>query len=439
MAVFGRPLVKTLYTLKRKKGVLWKLFFFGQKRVERVTTAVQHIVASEMDATVLQKYDQIKKDAVLKNIFDFDQFLKTVGMHELLMGFGANEGAARYDYRNVKYSVDSIKKHLGNSLDDNDSPPSNNGDMHLWEGLLFDLCFEKAFIPYLTNDFRQSFNNTNLSQTTDIRKQVESVVFAVDVRNLFDTASGQVKNAAIEALPPAPYFSFGESLYVQTAQFDVNKFKTMIIPRLAASFKPYFYYKYLYTQYTKCSPSDQKCVRIHMLACMVFIYYFAMSIFLIIFTTQEKTSAYKTATDQNDISINETRRTLVHIMDNTLVLLNDDAMRDNGEKTDIRDFYNNVKQMSLTNIKTSNNLVKIKNDIVNLQNNLNNFSSMEAIAAKNYFKIKVWFYVALIAWIGMTIYMVGLTLMRSFLMADILSGISIAVCIILAVLITRRR
>lgn len=417
--------------------MLMKLFSLERREWATQAALKSKGVPSEMDATVLQKYEQVKTDIVLKNVFDFDQFLKTVGMHELLLGFGANEGASRYDYRNVKYSVDAIKKHLATNLDQDDSP-SNNGDMHLWEGLLFELCFEKSFVPYLTNDFRQSFNNTNISQTSDIRKQVEAVVFAIDVRTMFD-AEGRIQIGAIDKLPPAPYFSFGESLYVQTAQFDVAKFKTMVIPHVASSFKPYFYYKYLYTHYSECNPTDQKCVRVYMLACMVFIYYFIMSIFLIIYTTQDKTNAYKTATDQNDISINETRRTLVHIMDNTLVILSDDAMRDNGEKTDIRDFYNTVKEMSLRNIKTSNNLVKIKNDIVNLQNNLSNFNSMEAVAARNYFKFKVWFYIALVAWTGMAIYMVGLTLTRSYMLADILSVLSIVVCIVLAVMIARRR
>ena len=388
-----------------------------------------------MDANVLSKYERVKSDAVLKNVFDFDQFLKTIGMHDVLMGFGANSTTSRYDYRNVKYSVDAIKKHISKSLEDAASTMAT--DLKLWEPLLFDICFEKMFVPYMTNDFRQSFNNTNISQTSDIRKQVEAIVSAIDVQVMFGP-DGKIQNSAIEKLPPAPYFSFGESLYVQTAEFDVVKFKTTVTPQIAASFKPYFYFKYLHKNYNECNPSDQKCVRIFMLACLVYIYYFVMSLFLIIYATHDKMTAYKTATDQNDISINETRRLLVHIMDNTLVVLSDDEMRDNGEKSDIRDFYNTVKEMSLRNIKASNNLVKMRNDISILQNNLSNYNSMEAITARQYFNIKVWFYVSLLFWIGMTIYMVGLTLTRSFLMADILTAISIIVCICVAVYIARR-
>lgn len=388
-----------------------------------------------MDAGVLQKYEQVKSDAVLKNVFDFDQFLRTIGMHEVLMGFGATVNTTRYDFRNIKYSVDSIKKHLKDRLDD--EPSDITADFNQWDPILFDICFEKAFVPFLTNDFRQSFNNTNISQTSDIRKQVEIMVTAIDVNVLFDS-DGRIAYGAMETLPPAPYFSFGESLYVQTAEFDVAKFKTMVIPHIATAFKPYFYYKYLLVHYQQCNPTDQKCVRIYMLACLVYIYYFVMSLFLIIFATHDKMIAYKSATDQNDISINECRRILVHIMDNTLVVLNDDSMRDNGEQTDIRDFYNTVKEMSLKNIKSSNNLVKMKNDITILQNNLSNYNAMESVTSRQYFRIKVWFYVSLVFWIGMTVYMVGLTLTRSLMLADILTALSIIVCILVAIYVARR-
>ena len=387
-----------------------------------------------MDSSVLQKYELVKTDGVLRGVFDFDKFLETTGMDQVLLGFGANENTSRYDFRVVDYAIETMAKHVGKELDEDRLV---NGGAHLWADMLFDICFEKGFVPYLLNDFRQSFNNTNISQTSDIRKQVQDLLEQVDVRKELFNKAGAIQVDAVEQISQS-YFSFGESLYVQTAEFDVGKFKTKVTPIIIATFKPYFYYKYLYLNHTECGANDQRCLRIYMLACMVYIYYFIMSIFLIVFATHEKTQAFKAATNQNDISINEARRKLVHMMDNTLVILSDDTMRENGEKTDVRDFYNAVKQMSLNNVKTSNHVVKMKNDITVLQNNLGNYNAMESVTARQYYNIKVWFYVSLVFWLGMIAYMVGLTLLRSYLLADVMSAISIVACILVAVFVARR-
>ena len=104
----------------------------------------------------------------------------------------------------------------------------------------------------------------------------------------------------------------------------------------------------------------------------------------------------------------------------------------------MRDFYNAVKQMSLNNVKTSNHVVKMKNDITVLQNNLGNYNAMESVTARQYYNIKVWFYVSLVFWLGMIAYTVGLTLLRSYLLADVMSAISIVACILVAVFVARR-
>lgn len=368
-------------------------------------------------------------DPVLKKAFEFDTFLRNSGMDAVLKGYSTTaSGGGTFDFRAVQSSL----RTLGDTFASDPIIESFVGKM---PELLFDICFDNYFVPYLSSEFRQSFNNMNISHTTDLKKRLKALVDAVNETAVFKNATAtdlKPDIGAITTLTAVTFFSFGQSLYNLTAEFNAESFKNKVAQQVMTSFLPVFYYRHLSEKLTACGSDDKKCKRAYVLARLVYVYYLAMSLFLMVFASPERTKKYKAVTNDNDAMLKSRKQRLLHIMDGVLIKLGDPALReDDGASSgpaDLKQFYDDVKQLSLSNVQQSNDLARLKADISTMQNNLSNYNQMEGLNAKQTSMYRVMFYVNLVFWILVLAYIIGLTVLRRFALAETVSICSILIC-----------
>jgi hypothetical protein len=289
--------------------------------------------------------------------------------------------------------------------------------------IMFDICFEQHFAKYVRDQFRESFNNENVSLINEVRKSILVIVQSADIMQLIDK-TGIPRETAITSLPNT-LFMFGEGLYVNVSNFNVEQFKTKIASSIVSSFYPYFYIQRLNASRAACTDANQSCTRIYKLASYIYVYYMVMTIFLIVFSTDDSVEKYKKTTNENDINVDDKRASMVFIMDTTLLKLNSPTMSEKGEQKDIAVFYDNIRRMSLENVQASNKVVESKRDIDNLQNNLKNYNAMENITYNDLLNTRISFYVQCILWIAVVIYMFAATFSRHLFAADLVTFISV--------------
>jgi hypothetical protein len=373
-------------------------------------------------------------DPVLKKTFDFENFLKTTGISTVLSGYNSTGGvvSTAFDFNAVQLGM----RTFGDAFEAN---PNIELFLPKVPELLFDVCFDGYLVPYLATEYRQSFINLNVSHTTDLKKRLLALVEAVSDTEVFknSTASDLKPDVGpITALPSATFFSFGQSLYNLTADFNADSFKSKIAPLLLRAFLPVFYYRYLDQKLQQCPADQAGCKRNFALGRLVFVYYVVMSLFLIVFSAPDKIKKYKAVTNDNDAVLRERKERLLHIMDAVLIKLGDRSLlaSESGgsdqRPAELSQFYDGVKQLSLSNVKDSNDLTRIKDDIKTMQNNLANYNQMEALNLRNAWVAKVAFYVALFAGLVIVPFVVALTVMGHFGVAEGVSAVGVLLCLV---------
>jgi hypothetical protein len=374
----------------------------------------------------LNQYPETNADSILRKTFELDAFLASTGLFSVLTGYTANTDSDRstFNYR----SVQAAMRILG---DDYANGPIIESFVGRMSDHLFELCFDSYFIPYISSEFRQSFNNMNVSHTTDLKKRLELLVQAINPLTFFENDRPNV--GAVTSLPTAQFFAFGEGLYNLTADFNADSFKQKIAPFIVTSFQPYLHYQYLSAKLSQCNNTDQRCKRVYTLGRLIFIYFTCMSLFLIVFSSAEKMKKYKIVTNENDALLNERKKRLLHLMDSILSKLGEPAMQNDGDKTptDVAKFYSTVKQMSLDNVQESNDLSRLKSDLEAMQNNLSNYNQMEGVNAKDLWYSKMAFVANLVSWSLVVVFVIGLTVVKRFRIAEVVSWIAVVFAIVL--------
>ena len=373
-------------------------------------------------------------DSVLRATFSFEDFLKHTGLNTVLIGFNSSTTAnamSQFDYRAVQLAIRTIG-------DKFEGDPNIDTFLPTVPDLLFDICFDGYFLPYMSSEFRQSFNNLNVSHTTDIKKRLAVLVEAANETVIFKNSTPtdlKPDVGPITALPSGTFFTFGQSLYNLTAEFNADSFKSKISPIILKAFLPVFFYRYLHNKLTSCGANQEACKRNFALGRLVFVYFMAMSLFLIVFSDPERIKKYKSVTNDNDAVLKERKERLLRIMDAVLIKLGDKALMvpsEGGEQrpADVAQFYDSVKKLSLNNVKESNDLSHLKDDIQTMQNNLSNYNQMESLNARNVFYMKLMFYGAAVFAVIVVSFTIGLTFTRRFAFAEAVSLVALIACLV---------
>jgi hypothetical protein len=377
-----------------------------------------------MSTAILKKYPEVAKDKILAQTFDFNYFLFNTGLTDLFRGYGAAK-TAPYNFSNLQKIMRAlINKFTANSRDIDQM-------FNKFAEYVLVMCFDLHFAKYIRDQFREAFNNESVSQLNEIRTSVVVILVTLDITKIFD-GNGNVNEKAVTNLPDA-LFKFGEGLYVNVRDFDVGKFKLKISDPLVKSFRPYFFFKHLMTKLTLCPDNNQNCKRVYKLSLYIYLYYMVMSIFLIVFASNKSMDKYKKVTNENDITLEDKRQTMVHMMDSILLKMNDPTLVEKGRNRLISDYYDNIKKMSLQNVENSSTVVDMKRGIDTMQNNLKNYNAMENITARELLETQISMGIHCVVWFIVAAYVFAATYSRSLMSADVVSLIAGAVLLFLLV------
>jgi hypothetical protein len=329
-----------------------------------------------MASQILKNYPQAQSDIVLKHAFDFEKFVNNTGLHNIFLGYGASTNT----FPSPSYNLQIIQTFLSEFMD----VPFNNYDKIA--DTFLDLCFTENFFFYMTQKFPAKINTADVSQMIQMEERTKELVRNVPLDSIFDS-EGRVNFKTVQQMD-SKYFKFGEAYY---SGFNVETFKETISEQLGTSFRPYFFFSALKKKYNSCGV-DSQCNHIYMLGLTVFSYYLFMTLFLVVFGTEQYTIDYINATQENDVNIKDLKTRIVQRMDDLLAILYQPPDVTEGKSTDLNQFYNTIKTLSLKNVKTSNNVVENKKLIDNLQNNLRNYSNLETqnLNDMNAARIAVW-------------------------------------------------
>jgi hypothetical protein len=377
-----------------------------------------------MSSEILKKYPEVAQDKILAQTFDFNYFLFNTGFNDIFRGYGAAK-TVPYNYANLQKLMRALIAKFAAHGHDIDLMFNKFAEYILL------LCFELHFVKYVMDQFREAFNNESASQLNEVRSSIVVILAMVDVNKFFDKA-GNINENAITSLPNA-LFTFGEGLYVNVSEFNVDKFKLKVSDPIVKSFRPYFFYRHLRNKLTICPDNNQNCKRVYQLSLYIYMYFMIMSIFLIVFASDKSVDKYKKVTNENDITLEDKRQSLVHMMDSILLKMNDPTLMEKGKNRLISDYYDSIKKMSLENVDNSNRVVEIKRDIDNMQNNLKNFNAMENITARELLNTRISMAIHCIVWFIVAAYVFAATYSRSLMSADIVSLIAGAVLLYLLV------
>jgi hypothetical protein len=383
-----------------------------------------------MSISILNKYQEVRTDKVLANVFAFGLFLENSGLQSIMKGYGAVKSKNDYNLIVIRAMIEELIEKFNDTFNRNVTVMIAN----LTDSLM-EICFEQYFAKYIRDEFRESFNNDNISQINQVKQGVINIVKAVETEKVFN-AAGNLNVKGVSSLPD-PMFAFGEGLYVNVGAFDTTQFKTKIAGTIATAFMPFFYMKHLKNKMGACNDTNQRCKRIYKLAQYVFLYYTTMSIFLIVFSSADSMDKYKKDTNENDIGLQEKKQKLVYMMDSILLKMNEATLPEKGQNKEISEFYDSVRRMSLDNVQKSNEVVQYKHTIETLQNNLKNYNAMENITADQLLKTKISFYVHLVLWFAVCVYVFGATFSRHLFAADMVT--LIAALVLLYCMIDPRR